>query len=230
LKSGILGRPFTFRGVLLHGSYLNPKRPMSWRLQSELAGAGALLDLGVHLFDLVRVLLGEVCCVQAQLRTFVAQRGNAMGVRQAVTLDDWAQVNLQLTNGVLGSIELSRVHFGLEAAYFTIVCERGTLRIPLDHLQPAEVHLLAPGRAPDLPDTTQGLSAYRPAKKLTEDVLLCCHTTAIAIFLHRLQGGTLAYPVPTFADALAAEQVVAAAQSSAALGRSIRMEHSPLET
>jgi Predicted dehydrogenases and related proteins len=37
--------------------------PMVWRLQSKVAGSGALGDIGAHIIDLARFLVGEIACV-----------------------------------------------------------------------------------------------------------------------------------------------------------------------
>jgi len=58
IKQGVIGRPYAFRGELLHSSYLTAEKTMTWRLEKDKSGGGALADLGIHLIDLVRFLLG----------------------------------------------------------------------------------------------------------------------------------------------------------------------------
>ena len=68
IDEGFLGEPTSFRAAYLHSGYIDSNRPMSWRLDRELGGAGALFDLGSHVLDLVRYLLGgcqEVFVYQA---------------------------------------------------------------------------------------------------------------------------------------------------------------------
>lgn len=47
---------------------------MSWRLNKKQAGGGALFDLGSHILDLVRYLLGEYRAVFATTCTFIKER------------------------------------------------------------------------------------------------------------------------------------------------------------
>jgi predicted dehydrogenase len=48
--------------------------PLIWRLQKKLAGSGALGDLGAHIIDLGRHLIGEIKSVGALTRTFIEER------------------------------------------------------------------------------------------------------------------------------------------------------------
>ena len=66
LDAGRIGRVFTWRAEYLHSGCQNPGRPMSWRMRREAGGSGALGDLGSHIIDLVRCLIGEFHSVQGQ--------------------------------------------------------------------------------------------------------------------------------------------------------------------
>ncbi len=74
VSSGQIGRPLHFRMAMLHGGYLNPERPLTWRLQKSESGGGVLADLGIHLIDILRACLGEVAWVQAETRTHITSR------------------------------------------------------------------------------------------------------------------------------------------------------------
>ena len=53
IDAGFLGRVFSFRGRYHRSSYISSEKPMSWRLQREITGGGALFDLGSHILDLL---------------------------------------------------------------------------------------------------------------------------------------------------------------------------------
>ncbi|CAM5672484.1 Gfo/Idh/MocA family oxidoreductase [Streptomyces violaceorubidus] len=54
---------------------VDPKAPLTWRLRKELAGSGALGDLGAHIVDLAQYLSGErIAGVSALTETFVGER------------------------------------------------------------------------------------------------------------------------------------------------------------
>ncbi len=116
IEEGRVGDLLTFRLAYLHSGYIDPNRPMAWRLDKELAGGGALFDLGSHMLDLVHFLLGKVRRVFACLKTFVTERPVAPGAKEKarVEVDDWAQLVLELENGALGTVEASRVATGTE--------------------------------------------------------------------------------------------------------------------
>ena len=46
----------------------DPGVPYSWRCQRKLAGSGALADLGSHLINMGRFLLGPIARVSANLQ------------------------------------------------------------------------------------------------------------------------------------------------------------------
>ncbi len=74
LKKDALGKIHSFRFTSYHSSYLNPDRPGAWRLKHATSGGGALMDLGSHLLDLLRFLLGEAVEVTSWFDTVVKTR------------------------------------------------------------------------------------------------------------------------------------------------------------
>ena len=79
VEEGFLGDVISFRAVYLHSGYTDPKRPISWRMQREKSGSGALGDLGSHAIDLIRYLTGDFVSVRASLRTLVKERPASAG-------------------------------------------------------------------------------------------------------------------------------------------------------
>src|SRR5690606_5137654 len=53
---------------------VDPAFPMNWRLRKETAGSGALGDLGAHVVDLARYLVGDIDEVVGHMQTFVKER------------------------------------------------------------------------------------------------------------------------------------------------------------
>ncbi|GLV13401.1 dehydrogenase [Alicyclobacillus hesperidum] len=216
LRSGRLGRVLTFRAELLHGGYLDPNRPMAWRLRQAQAGGGALTDLGVHLIDLLLHLLGPVQRLATELRTFVSSRPGSRG-SEAVTVDDWALARLDMQSGAVGTLEVSRVHVGRERDGIEIVCEGGVLYIPLDREARAEIW--SPTGEPLSGPTLDSHPVLAPMPaKFAQTAHLNAHAVSIAVFALRAAGEEIAYPVPTFHEALAAERLVDAMRTSAEEG------------
>ncbi len=74
IESGKLGRIFHFRAVYLQEWIIDPNFPKIWRLDKSLAGSGALGDLGAHVLDLARFLVGEPKRIMGMTKTFVEER------------------------------------------------------------------------------------------------------------------------------------------------------------
>lgn len=114
VEEGLLGRVFSFRAAYLHAGYIDPARPMSWRLDLSKGGGGALFDLGAHVLDLVRFLLGEYDSILARTETFIKERPlpDRPDQRMAVEVDDLALMTVQMANGAVGTVEASRLATG----------------------------------------------------------------------------------------------------------------------
>lgn len=116
VEDGFLGDILSFRGVYLHSGYADPDRPMSWRLDLAQSGGGALVDLGSHLIDLMRMLVGDFARVQGNLQTIVKERPIAKGSpeKETVLVDDLAVMQVELASGAIGTLEASRVATGAQ--------------------------------------------------------------------------------------------------------------------
>ena len=63
------------RGAYLQDWLVDPESPLTWRLQKERAGSGALGDVGAHIVDLAQFVTGErLTGVSALTETFVRER------------------------------------------------------------------------------------------------------------------------------------------------------------
>lgn len=130
VEAGEIGEVLNFRGHMFHGGYLDPNRPMSWRLRHSQSGGGVFADLGSHLVDLAMYILGGVRAVRAQTRTFISERPVSRGSPECerVDVDDWALCTLELVSGATGVIEVTRMAAGAsQESGFEIYGSRGAL-------------------------------------------------------------------------------------------------------
>jgi predicted dehydrogenase len=96
-----------------------------WRFDKGLAGSGALGDLGAHVIDLARYLVGEVATVSASTRTFYPGR----------EVDDAFESVVDFESGALGTIEASRFAPGRKNAFsWEINGSKGSLAFDLESL------------------------------------------------------------------------------------------------
>ena len=134
VQEGKLGRIFTYRAEYLHSGYQDPQRPLSWRMKKDEGGSGALGDLGSHVIDLIRYLIGEFDSLQGHLETFITERPVSKGAEETgpVTVDDVAWFRARMKNGAIGTVEASRFATGtLDDLRIWIYGERGALRFGL---------------------------------------------------------------------------------------------------
>jgi len=71
IKDGFLGQIYRFAGFYPRMSHVYPKRYFSWKDSIQTSGGGALLDLGVHIADLARFLVGDVQELSATTETYI---------------------------------------------------------------------------------------------------------------------------------------------------------------
>lgn len=141
IESGALGKIYHFRAVYLQ-EWIMPhyNTPMIWRLQKENAGSGALGDLGAHIIDLARYLVGEVGSVAALAKTFIKERPTGDGGMGTVTVDDAFASVLEFENGALGTVEASRFAAGRKNGQnLEINGEKGSVRFNLERMNELEV-------------------------------------------------------------------------------------------
>jgi predicted dehydrogenase len=74
IEHGELGEVFHFRARYAQDWIVDPSFPLVWRLQSKVAGSGALGDIFSHIVDLARYLVAEFKEVCATMETFVKKR------------------------------------------------------------------------------------------------------------------------------------------------------------
>jgi predicted dehydrogenase len=73
IRGGKLGKLYHFRAFYLQEWIMaHYNTPMIWRTDKKRAGSGALGDLGSHILDLARFLMGEVKSVSAMTKTFIS--------------------------------------------------------------------------------------------------------------------------------------------------------------
>ncbi|MHB1317756.1 MAG: Gfo/Idh/MocA family protein, partial [Anaerolineae bacterium] len=114
IDQGVIGQLYSFRGAYLQEGGDNPERPWSWRSDRSQGGYGAIGDIGVHIIDLARFLMGEIKALTAMTQTFVRERPmpDRPGETGKVTVDDAFVSTVAFENGAIGTIEASKVATG----------------------------------------------------------------------------------------------------------------------
>ncbi|HEY2260625.1 MAG TPA: Gfo/Idh/MocA family oxidoreductase [Solirubrobacteraceae bacterium] len=107
---------------------------MTWRFDRARSGSGALGDLGAHIIDLGRYLVGEMAAVTGLTSTFIGQRSG-----HAVDVDDAFQATVEFENGASGTLEASRMAIGrLNHLALEVNGLRGSVAFDLERLNELE--------------------------------------------------------------------------------------------
>jgi predicted dehydrogenase len=231
VADGRLGEIRHVRAQYLQDWIADPTAPMSWRLEKDKAGSGALGDIGAHVVDLTQHITGQrLTGVSALLETFVKERplpaaaGSLAGVAGegtgTVTVDDAAVFTGRFTGGALGVFEATRFALGRKNAIrIEINGSRGSLAFDFEDMN--VLHFFDG----DEPDATAG---FRRIVVTEPDHPYVGHwwpaghglgyehgfTHQVVDLVTAIAEG--ADPAPSFADGLQVQRVLDAVERSAA--------------
>lgn len=227
IKTGFLGRVFSFRGRYYRSSYISATKPLSWRLQKDVSGGGALFDLGSHVLDWIYYLLGDFGSVQATLDTLIRERPVSTNSleKAVVDVDDIALMHLRMSDGTLGLVEISRMGTGLaNDLHIEIFGEKGALRFNFSDPSWLEVYdtrdaggILGGMRGFRKIETIQKYEGQKAPDGSMPPSFVRSHAECQYQFLRAVSDGSPASP--TFADGLRVQEVMEAAVRSTAEGR-----------
>ncbi|MGQ9597324.1 MAG: Gfo/Idh/MocA family protein [Thermoproteota archaeon] len=144
VQSGMLGRIYHFRARYLQDWIVDPNFPLVWRLRKEDAGSGPLGDLGSHIIDLGRFVVGEFKSIMGMVKTFVEERPlpDDPTKKGKVTVDDAFEAVIEIENGAIGTLEASRFATGRKNYNnFEINGEKGSIEFNLERLNELKVYL-----------------------------------------------------------------------------------------
>lgn len=142
LRSGALGAITQLRGRIGHAGpeYWSGQDP-SWFTNKEISGGGALVDVGVHILDLLRWLSGKevkrICC-------------QAKTLQKRVPVEDNASALLEFADGTLGSFEVSWTTRPYEVTT-QFYGDRGKLRTAIGSAHPVVIEYCAREGDPNNP-------------------------------------------------------------------------------
>jgi predicted dehydrogenase len=230
VADGRLGEIRQVRAEYLQDWLVDEQAPLTWRLQKERAGSGALGDIGAHAVDLAEYITGQrVMSVSGILETVIGERpllaqgvglsGTAAAERGTVTVDDVALFSGRLESGALASFEATRMRTGRKNALrIEVSGSRGALSFDLERLNELEFHDAS------LPSGEQGfrrILVTEPEHPYLEPWWPAGHMLGyehgfshqVRDFVAAIHDG--AQPEPSFADGLHVQRVLDAVQRSA---------------
>jgi predicted dehydrogenase len=138
IEQGEIGDIYHFRARYLQEWIIDPGFDLVWRLQKDTAGSGALGDLGAHIIDLARFLVGEVDAVSALMKTFVPERPGGI-----VDVDDAFEAIVEFACGAVGTLEASRFCQGRKNALtWELNGSKGSMAFDLERPNELQIHLV----------------------------------------------------------------------------------------
>jgi len=195
---GVIGRPFSARGVFMHAG---PDEfwgaTGDWFWKKDPAGGGALLDMGIHMVDLLRWIIGR------PVRDVMAMTSRVL---KPTFADDNAFVLMRFEGDVLASVQSSWSARPFPDRQITIHGELGHIAMGRSAEEPLVVYLRdGEGSARIVPDI--------PATSPLGDPFV--H------FVRCIQGGV--EPLVTGEEGRASLEVVLAAYRAAESGRLVSL-------
>lgn len=200
INKGTIGDIIDFKVKLYHKSYLNPNKKGSWRTQKS-SGGGALVDLGVHLIDLVNFTISDIKDVDCNTRIFFKERTD---------VDEIADCKLYLENGAIGHLEVSRIFAEKEEpTTYAIYGSKGSIKMSSDNPFVIEVYdyerdmtkIIGPQGAGDV------LKFY-PSQRNSFGYFNDSHAASIVNFANIVSGLEDSGITPTFKDGLKAQKII----------------------
>jgi predicted dehydrogenase len=129
IEAGELGEIRHFRGRYLQDWGDDPTLD-TWRFNADEAGSGALGDLGAHVVDLARYLVGEFESVSALVKTFLPGR----------EVDDAIEAAVAFAGGAVGTVEATRLALGRRnALQWEINGSKASLAFDVERLNELQV-------------------------------------------------------------------------------------------
>lgn len=217
VQNGEIGEIVNFQIRALHSGYLDAKRPTAWNLKRNTSGGGPILDLGIHVFDFIRFVMGEVQYVISYGDTLIKKRPKYAGSEELTNVDveDWGRIYIQLKNSGFGTVEVSRVASLMEEeTTFEIMGTKGSFRFNLKQPWLIEHYNQGTGVKQFIkysPDSAFGkhVCNYYPQGSVSMGWYLDAHFACLLNFYHNIRAGRVVHPeTPTFDEGLKAQAIV----------------------
>lgn len=206
LEKETIGKIIDFKVRTYHDSYLNEKKKDTWRTGKN-SGGGALLDLGVHLIDMIQFTMGDIEEVDSRTRIFFKERAE---------VDEIANCDFTLKSGVMGSLEVSRIFTEREQTDdYVVYGSKGSIKINFNNPYEIEIYTYE-SNSTEIKNVAAGdnLLKYYADKRNSLGYFQNCHTASLINFASKiynnLNGGSEDTDgvAANFDDALKCQRVI----------------------
>jgi len=200
LEKETIGKIIDFKVRTYHDSYLNEKKKDTWRTGKN-SGGGALLDLGVHLIDMIQFTMGEIEEVEARTRIYFVERAE---------VDEIADCDFTLKDGVRGSLEVSRIFTEREQTDdYVVYGSRGSIKINFNNPYEIEIYRYE-SNSTEIKNVAPGdsLLKYYADKRNSLGFFQNCHTASLINFANKIYNNNSEGIDANFDEALKCQKII----------------------
>jgi predicted dehydrogenase len=216
IDEGFVGDVQLFESLTLNAQFIDPQRPLHWKMQRQRANGGVFVEYGSHTIDLAHWLAGPIQSVVAHGVTLVPERPTAGGGRASVDVDDACSWIATLANGGQAIFRVGWTSQPVGGAGIRVYGSRGSLGWQLDPTSRRSEQLL--GSTVDEPeprvlfDFTPPFDPRIDAGTFPIGLSFRYNSGLVESFVDDLRAGRSSSP--SFADGLAAQRVLRAIRTS----------------
>lgn len=215
IENNSIGEIIDFKIKLYHKSYLDENKKPSWRT-STASGGGALLDLGVHLIDIIHFTLGDIEEVNCKNRIFFSDR---------TSVDEISECKFKLHNNITGTLEVSRIFADMkEETIFEIYGTKGSIKMNCSNPYVIEQYSFENNTTSIRgTNTNKYVVDFYPSPRNSMGFHQDAHMASIINFAYELFSGKGNTITARAVDALKAQRVIEAAYLSNKKGEMVRV-------
>ena len=214
VNEGLIGDVQLFEHIGVNAQFVDPNRPLHWKMQRQHAGGGVFVEYGAHTIDLALWFGGPLAKVVAHGVTLLPERPSPGGGTAMIDTDDTASWIGEYAGGGQALFRSGWASLPVGASGMRVYGSRGTLlwqqhgrasealvAATLDEPQDRVLHTFEPPHDPAI-----------NAGPFPMGILFHYNRRLAESFIRDIRNGATTWP--SFADGLAAQRVLAAIRTS----------------
>lgn len=212
-----IGKVLHFTMKIRHDSYLFKNKHEEWRVNKQCSGGGTVIDLGIHAFDAIRFMLGNIKSCNAFSLT-INDTKNDFILNSNEYADDMIISTCILQNNAIGTIECSKLSFSDQPEWeIEVFGSLGSLVTNSDQFQTVTWSSTIDKCTTELhgfgtSEYSLHLQKWFPKLPLSKDI--APHMASICSVLWAIQNNKVIDGVPTFLEAYRSQVIVEACLTS----------------
>ncbi len=200
LQKETIGQVIDFKIKTYHKSYLNDNKKDTWRIKKN-SGGGALLDLGVHLIDLIQFTLDDIKETEYKASIYFKER---------TEVDEISRCDCILNNGITGTLEVSRIFAERKQTDdYVIYGTKGSIKVSLDNPYEIEIYKYESSLT-EIKNAShdQELMKYYAGQRNSLGFFQNCHTASLIHFANKVYGEGATSIGADFEDGLKCQRII----------------------